>query len=59
MRLEGSSIMPDSIFGVLDNGNRGRVFLFGGFGLYARGDVCSEPTSRSALVTRDFRAPMR
>jgi hypothetical protein len=25
MRLEGSSIMPDSIFGVLDNGNRGRL----------------------------------
>ena len=27
MRLEGSSIMPDSIFGVLDNGNRGRLPL--------------------------------
>jgi hypothetical protein len=25
MRLEGSSIMPDSIFGVLDNGNRGQL----------------------------------
>lgn len=25
MRLEGGSIMPDSIFGVLDNGNRGRL----------------------------------
>jgi hypothetical protein len=25
MKLEGGSIMPDSIFGVLDNGNRGRL----------------------------------
>jgi hypothetical protein len=25
MRLEGSSIMPDSIFGVLDNGHRGQL----------------------------------
>ena len=25
MKLEGDSIMPDSIFGVLDNGNRGRL----------------------------------
>ena len=25
MKLEGGSVMPDSIFGVLDNGNRGRL----------------------------------
>jgi hypothetical protein len=25
MKLEGGNIMPDSIFGVLDNGNRGRL----------------------------------
>ena len=27
MKLEGGNIMPDSIFGVLDNGNRGRLPL--------------------------------
>ena len=35
MRLEGGAIMPDSIFGVLDNGNPGRLPLGGHWSEYS------------------------